>query len=165
MTFELREGNILQEVRIPFEVREVKKLHHIGIAVRSLEEGIRFYREVLGFPLLKREVLKDRGIEIAFFPAGDTQLELIAPLDAQSSFNKSLEKRGEGLHHICFEVEDIERSAEELQGKGLLLVEWIRPGSDGGRVCFFHPRTCHGVLIELKEKEKNFLSPSGRGQR
>ncbi len=129
----------------------MKKFHHIGIAVKDLEEGIRFYQEVLGFSLSKRETLVDREIEIAFFPFGETQLELIAPLDATSSFNKSLEKRGEGLHHICFEVENIEESAERLQEKGLILAEGIRPGSEGGKVCFFHPKSSYGVLIELKE--------------
>ena len=129
----------------------MKKLHHIGIAVRDLDEGVHFYQEVLGLSLTRRETLRDRGIEIAFFPLGDTQLELIAPLDRNSSFNKSLEKRGEGLHHLCFEVENIEEQARELKEKGLVFSDEIRPGSHGSRVCFFHPKSAHGVLVELKE--------------
>ena len=129
----------------------MKKLHHIGIAVKNMEEGIRFYRETLGLSLSKREVLKDRGIVIAFFPLGDTQLELIAPLDETSPFNKSIDKRGEGLHHLCFEVEKIEEKLLDLKEKGLEVAEGIRPGSEGGKVCFFHPKSAHGVLIELKD--------------
>jgi methylmalonyl-CoA/ethylmalonyl-CoA epimerase len=131
----------------------MKKLHHIGIAVMDLDEGIKFYQEVLQLSLSRRETFEDRGIEIAFFPLGETQLELIAPLNPESSFKKFLKKRGEGLHHLCFEVEDIDSSAGELEKRGLILAEGIRPGSDGGRVCFFHPKSAHGVLLELKETE------------
>jgi methylmalonyl-CoA/ethylmalonyl-CoA epimerase len=131
----------------------MKKLHHIGIAVTNLDEGVKFYQEVLRLTLSRRETLEDRGIEIAFFPVGDTQLELIAPLNPESSFNKFLKKRGEGLHHLCFEVEDINSSAGELEKKGLILAEGIRPGSEGGKVCFFHPKSAHGVLLELKETD------------
>ncbi len=119
----------------------------------DLDEGIKFYQEVLQLSLSRRETLEDRGIEIAFFPLGETQLELIAPLNLESSFYKFLKKRGEGLHHLCFEVEDIDSSAGELEKRGLILAEGIRPGSDGGKVCFFHPKSAHGVLLELKETE------------
>lgn len=133
----------------------IHKIDHIGIAVRSLEESLTFYEEVLG--LVLREILEipERGVRAAMIDGGNTTIELLEPMDENSPVAKFVEKQGEGIHHIAFEVSNIEKALDILKEKG---VELITPepyrGAHGKRVAFLSPKSSHGVLIELCEVGK-----------
>ena len=130
-----------------------KKIQHLGIAVRELDSALVFYRDRLGLPLVGVKEMKDRGLKVAFLRAGDTLVELLAPLHEQSEVSRFLEKRGEGIHHICFEVPDILKSLEELEEDGVRVIN-RQPsiGAEGYPVAFLHPKSCSGVLVELLEE-------------
>lgn len=133
-----------------------RRIDHVAIIVNNIENALEFYRDVLGIvPTSIKEVASEQ-VRIAFLPLGGpegSKVELVEPLDADSSLAKFLQKRGEGLHHICFEVEDVDTTLHELREKGAsILDEQPRPSADG-RAIFLHPRGTHGVLIELVERE------------
>ena len=126
--------------------------HHIAIAVHDLDAALAFYRDALGLEMAERREVPEEGVEIAFLPAGDGEVELIQPLDETSSVAAFLEKRGEGLHHVCLAVDDIEVAVERLRAAGaVLLSEEPRVNVHGTRYVFIHPRSAHGVLLELYE--------------
>lgn len=132
----------------------MKKVDHIGIAVRNLEEVIPYYTETLGCPLLKIEEVASQKVRVAFIDAGNIKLELLEPMDESSPIAKFMEKRGEGIHHIAFGVEDIDSRMAELREKGVqLLSEEAKPGAGGAMVAFLHPKSSNGVLYELCEKQ------------
>ena len=127
------------------------RLDHIGIAVSSIEDAIGIYR-ALGLAETDRETVSSQGVVIAFLPVGDTRLELLEPIGADSPIAKFIEKRGPGIHHVCFAVDDLESALSDLASRGFRLVnESPVPGADGKRVAFLHPSAGHGVLIELSE--------------
>lgn len=132
----------------------VNGMYHIGIAVKNLDEAIVLYRDVLGLKLEGVHVLAERKVRVAFFSTGgDTQIELLEPLDSESPIAKFLENRGEGVHHIALRVEDIEAAMRELRGKGLVFVDdKPRLGASGAKVAFIHPKSTRGVLLELVMK-------------
>ena len=127
------------------------KLDHIGIAVRSLEGGAKIYQS-LGLSIEHVETVETQRVKTAFLSVGDSNLELLEPTSPDSPIAKFIEKRGEGIHHICFRVDDIEAHLERLKGEGYRLInEAPVPGAHGCRVAFLHPATGNGVLIELSE--------------
>ena len=127
------------------------KLDHIGIAVNDIETAINFYEAALGLPLTQVLEVPDQQVRVAFLPAGESNIELVQPTSPESSTARFIEKRGEGIHHICLEVDDIEATMEQLRAKGVPLVDKVpRPGAHG-RVAFVHPKGTHGVLLELVE--------------
>ncbi|HEY0160572.1 MAG TPA: methylmalonyl-CoA epimerase [Thermoanaerobaculia bacterium] len=127
------------------------RLDHIGIAVRSLETA-RIY-EVLGLAVQHTEVVETQKVKTAFLSVGDSNLELLEPTSPDSPIAKFIEKRGEGIHHICLRVDNIEEHLERLKAEGYRLVnEAPVPGAHGCRVAFLHPSAGNGVLIELSEK-------------
>ena len=130
----------------------LKKIDHIGIVVRSIEEALKVYRDALGLPLAHVQEVPEQQVRIAFLPIGDCEIELVEPTAADSGVARFLEKRGEGLHHICFEVEDIEAALRDLAAKGVRLIDRQPRQGAIGRVAFLHPKSAHGVLIELVEK-------------
>jgi len=130
----------------------IKRVDHIGIVVRSIEEALKVYRYALGLPLARVQEVPEQAVKIAFLPVGDGEIELVEPTTADSGVARFLEKRGEGLHHICFEVEDIEAALRDLAAKGLRLIDKEPRQETLGRVAFLHPKSAHGVLIELMEK-------------
>ena len=131
---------------------KVKKINHIGIIVQDIEEALKVYQKALGLELTRIEERPDREVNIAFLPAGDSDIELVQPTTKESGVASFLEKRGEGLHHICLEVDDIEKALAELREKGIRLIdEQPRQGPHGERVAFIHPKSTHGVLFELYE--------------
>ena len=130
----------------------LKKIDHIGIVVRSIEEALKVYRDALGLPLAHVQEVPEQKVKIAFLPVGDCEIELVEPTAADSGVARFLEKRGEGLHHICFEVEDIEAALRDLAAKGVRLIDRQPRQGAIGRVAFLHPKSAHGVLIELVEK-------------
>lgn len=127
------------------------KLDHIGIAVASLEEGMRFY-QALGLELAGTDEVPEQGVKVAFLPVGDTRLELLEPTGAESPIAKHLEKRGPGLHHVCVQVDDIRAAMDQLRRSGYrLLSDAPQPGAHGCQVCFVHPKSTGGVLLELSQ--------------
>jgi methylmalonyl-CoA/ethylmalonyl-CoA epimerase len=126
-------------------------LDHIGIAVKSLDEA-RIY-EALGLTVDHRETVGSQGVKTAFLSVGDSHLELLEPLTPDSPVGRFIEKRGEGIHHICLRVRDLEAHLERLKKKGFRLIDEAPvPGAQGCRVAFLHPAAGNGVLIELSEK-------------
>lgn len=126
-------------------------LDHIGIAVRSIEEA-RIYR-ALGLEVDHVETVESQGVKTAFLSVGDSNIELLEPTSPDTAVGKFIEKRGEGIHHICLRVDDIEAHLARLKAQGFRLInEHPVPGAHGCRVAFLHPAAGHGVLIELSEK-------------
>ncbi len=130
---------------------QIRRIAHVSVAVRSLDEALPFYRDVLGLPLRERRALPDRGLNVAFVGVGESQIELLEPIDPAGTVARFLARRGEGLHHVCFEVPDVDAAIVELTSQGVELIDrHATPGAQG-RVAFLHPRAGHGVLIELQE--------------
>ena len=126
------------------------KLEHIGIAVKNLEETILTYETLLNTECYKREVVKSQKVDTAFFKTGASKVELLGATDADSVIAKYVEKRGEGMHHVAFEVEDIHAEMKRLKEEGfILLTEEPSKGADNKMVAFVHPKDNNGVLVEL----------------
>jgi methylmalonyl-CoA/ethylmalonyl-CoA epimerase len=127
----------------------VRRIHHVGIVVARLWDAYRFYRDTLGLPLLKEAVVPDQGVRAALLACGDTEIELLEPLDAASGAARFLAKRGEGLHHLCFDTPDINAALTALNERHVELIDRApRPGL-AGQIAFLHPKACCGVLVEL----------------
>lgn len=133
----------------------IKKVDHIGIAVKSLERALPFYTEVLRLPLLKIEEVASQKVKVAFLQAGETKLELLEPISDESAVSKFIEKRGEGIHHVALGVSSIEDRIAELKEKGIRMIdEQPRLGAGGADIAFLHPKSASGVLFELCEKKE-----------
>lgn len=132
----------------------IKKVDHIGIAVKSLENALPFYTDVLRLPLLKIEIVENQKVKVAFLQAGETKLELLEPTTEESTIAKFIEKRGEGIHHVALGVDSIEERIVELKEKGIRMIdEEPRLGAGGAHIAFMHPKSSAGVLYELCEKK------------
>ena len=130
----------------------LRKIDHFGIVVRDLDAAISHWRDLLGLEVVHREVVEDQGVEVAKFPVGESNLELISPVKEGTGVAKFLEKRGEGIHHICFEVPDLEAALSSLADGGAQLIDKApRTGAGGDLVAFVHPKSTNGVLTELKQ--------------
>lgn len=128
------------------------RIHHVGIAVFDLDEAAARFGVLLGLERGARYELPEFGVKALFLPLGESSLELLEPVGEASTVRRFLEKRGEGLHHICFEVEDIDEALAEFVASGARLIdEKPRPGAGGHLVAFVHPKSAHGVLVELKQ--------------
>lgn len=127
----------------------MKKLEHIGIAVANLEEAERIFGEVLGSPSYKREEVLGESVLTSFFQAGESKVELLVPTTEDSAIARHLERRGPGLHHIAFQVDDLEGELIRLQDLGYRVVTGPKEGADGKRIAFLHPGDTAKVLIEL----------------
>ncbi len=128
------------------------KIDHVAIAVHDLDAALDFYRDALGLEVAERREVPAEGVEIAFLPLGESEIELLRPLEADNSIGRFLAKRGEGIHHICLRVDDIEAAVERLVAAGGRMATEIRSHANGTRYAFVHPKSSHGVLIELYEK-------------
>ena len=132
----------------------LQKIHHLGYAVEDLEAASRLYRERFGARLEEPEVVADQGVRTAMFRVGESRIELLEPTGPDTPVGKFLAKRGEGLHHVAFQVEDIEATLGELGRDGVELIdEEPRVGAGGTRMAFVHPKSVHGVLTELVEPQ------------
>lgn len=128
-------------------------VNHIGIAVKNIEEAKKLFSETLGLPCVDEKTLPERGVRIAFLSSGNTTVELLEGIGPESAVAKFVEQRAPGLHHLCFEVDGIERVMKELAADGVRLIdEKPRMGAEGRLVAFAHPKSTLGVLIELIEK-------------
>jgi methylmalonyl-CoA/ethylmalonyl-CoA epimerase len=126
------------------------KIEHIGIAVHDLEEAEKLYEKLLGSPSYKREEVESEKVVTSFFRSGPNKVELLAATEESSAIHKYLEKKGEGIHHIAFAVENIRAEMARLKAEGFtLLNDEPKPGADNKLICFVHPKGTRGVLIEL----------------
>ncbi len=132
----------------------VNKVDHIGIAVKDLEESLKFYEDVLGIKCVSTEVVEEQKVKVAFLPIGDTEVELLESTDEDGPVAKFIEKRGEGIQHIAYRVDDIEEAIAKCKEKGIRLIdEKPRYGAGGAKIAFLHPKSTHGVLIELCQRD------------
>lgn len=130
----------------------IKRIHHIAVAVPSVEEAARFYKEILGLGLGGVEVVEEMDTKVGFLSIGETNIELVEPTKEETGLAKFLANRGPGIHHICLEVDDIEAELRSYKEKGARLIdETPRRGAHGMKVGFIHPKAAGGVLIELCE--------------
>ncbi len=129
------------------------RIDHIGIAVTSIDDALAFFQDALGVKLDRVESEEGGRTDVAFLQVGSSDVELVEPKDTESGLAKYLAKRGEGIHHICFEVDNIEEALARLKAHGAQLIdEMPRTNQQGQRYAFIHPKSAHGVLIELYQK-------------
>jgi len=127
-----------------------KKINHIGIAVKNLETSIPLYRDVLGMAFEGSEEVVDQKVRVAFLAVGESRIELLEPTSPDSPVAKFIEKNGEGIHHIAYEVEDVAAALSGLQEQGVRLIDQqSRAGAHGTQIAFLHPKATRGVLTEL----------------
>ena len=132
----------------------LKQIDHIAVVVQDMEAALKVYRDALCLPLARVEDVPAEGVKVAFLPMpeGDGEVELVQPTDEESGIARFLAKRGQGIHHICFRVDDIQAAMDHVTANGLQVIEdEPRVGSQGQKYVFIHPKSAHGVLIELYE--------------
>jgi methylmalonyl-CoA epimerase len=143
----------------------IKRIDHISIVVRDIEEALTTYQRALGLSLIEIQERPDLAATIAFLSAGESEIELVQPVTSDSGVAKFLQKRGEGIHHICLEVDDIEEALADLRGKGLHLIDEVpRIGPKGEKFAFIHPKSAHGALLELYEHPKTETADDSHNQ-
>ena len=131
------------------------KVEHIGIAVKTLAESVPLFEKLLNSQCYKTEVVESEKVNTAFFKTKDTKIELLESIDENGVISKFIDKKGEGLHHIAFEVDKIETEMERLKNEGFILLnDKPKKGADNKLICFLHPKNTNGVLIELCEEIK-----------
>jgi len=129
------------------------KLDHIGIAVKSIEERLKIWRDIFGLKVKTVKEVPDHKLKIALLDLGGVNIELLEPLTEDSTVKKFIDKHGEGMHHLCLEVQDIEKALRDLKNKGVKLIDEVpRNGAENELIAFIHPKDMGGVLIELCEK-------------
>lgn len=132
---------------------KILKLDHVGIAVKNLDETLKFYTDVLGLDLADTEVVEEQKVRVAFLPIGDTEVELLESTADDGPIAKYIERNGEGVQHLAFLVEDIEEAIKHMQDKGMRMIdEMPRYGAGGAKIAFMHPKSSYRVLIELCQR-------------
>jgi methylmalonyl-CoA/ethylmalonyl-CoA epimerase len=132
---------------------KILKIDHLGIAVNSIEDGKRFWTDVLGLPFEGAETVAAQKVTTAFFPVGESEVELLESTAPDGPVAKFIEKRGEGIQHVAFRVENIEEALAELKAKGIKLIdETPRIGAGGAKIAFLHPKATSGILVELCQR-------------
>lgn len=132
---------------------KVVKVDHIGIAVKDLDESLKFYTEILGLNCQGTEIVEEQKVKVAFLPCGDSELELLESTSPEGPIAKFIEKNGEGVQHIALRVENIDEALDFLKAKGMRLIdEKPRYGAGGARIAFLHPKATKGILLEISER-------------
>ncbi|RTZ98040.1 MAG: methylmalonyl-CoA epimerase [Deltaproteobacteria bacterium] len=132
---------------------EILKIDHLGIAINSIEDGKKFWTDVLGLACEGTETVEPQQVTTAFFPVGESEVELLESTSPEGPVAKYIDKRGQGIQHVAFRVKDIEAALSELKAKGVRLIDEIpRKGAGGARIAFLHPKATGGVLVELCER-------------
>lgn len=130
------------------------KLDHIGIAVRSIKDRLDIWKNAVGLTLISTEEVPEQKVRVAKLDVQGSLIELLEPLDKESPIFKFIEKKGEGIHHLCFQVPDIEKALAEIKNSGIRLIDKVpRIGAGGNKIAFIHPKDMGGVLIELTQKK------------
>lgn len=133
----------------------MQKVEHIGIAVKSLSQSVPLFEKLLNTSCYKTEAVESEKVNTAFFRQGETKVELLESTNADGPISRFIEKKGEGIHHIAFEVEDIEAEMERLRAEGfVLLQEKPKQGADNKLICFLHPKSTNGILVELCQERR-----------
>lgn len=133
---------------------KIKNIDHIGIAVKSIEQAGKFYTDVLGLDIEDVETVVEQKVNVAFIPITDSEVELLESTEPDGPVAKYIEKRGEGIQHIAFRVDDIKQSLAELKEKGVRLIDQTpRHGAGGAKIAFIHPKETNGVLVEICERD------------
>jgi methylmalonyl-CoA/ethylmalonyl-CoA epimerase len=127
------------------------RIHHVGVVVPDLEAGLRFWRDTLGMRLTKSATIEDQGVRAALLEVGGSEVELLEPLSAEGGVGKFLARRGGGLHHVCFETDDVARELADAKAKGLQLIDQAPRSGLAGMICFLHPKATRGVLVEYAQ--------------
>ncbi len=136
---------------LPARIRQLGKVHHVAVIVRSIDESLGFWRDMLGLPVELVLPIEHDRVTIAFLPVGESKLELVQPDDDTTGVARFLASKGEGFHHVCFEVDNITETLMRLEMDGIELIDTVARKGAEGPVAFLHPRSCHGVLVELIE--------------
>jgi methylmalonyl-CoA/ethylmalonyl-CoA epimerase len=137
---------------------KIKRIAHLGVAVNNLDEALKLFTG--GLPLDVTHTEEYQGMKIGFIPVGDSSIELLEDVSGSSAIRRFLDKNGEGIHHIAFEVDDINQAVSELKAKGIRLIdETPRPGAHGMSIAFMHPKATHGILMELCQPEASSEHP------
>jgi methylmalonyl-CoA/ethylmalonyl-CoA epimerase len=129
----------------------LKRIHHIGVVVPNLDAAYRFWRDTLGLEFTKSATIEEQGVKAALLKVGDSEIELLEPLSADNGVGKFLARRGGGLHHLCFETDDVGRELEGARAKGLALIDQHPRKGLAGMICFLHPKATRGVLVEYAQ--------------
>jgi methylmalonyl-CoA/ethylmalonyl-CoA epimerase len=136
---------------LPDRIRRLGRVHHVAIVVSSLDDALRFWRDTLGLELEVVEDMAHDRVRIAFLPVGESKVELVEPTDDTTGVARFLASKGEGFHHVCFEVGNLAETLLRLEIDGVELIDTAPRKGAEGPVAFLHPRSCHGVLVELIE--------------
>lgn len=132
----------------------INKIDHIGVAVESIERALDFYKNKLRIDCTDTEYIESQMVRVAFLPLGDSEIELLEATDDNSAIKKFIDKKGQGIHHIAFRVDNLEEEIERLKGLGMVFInEKPSYGAGGAKIAFLHPKTTGGVLVELCERE------------
>jgi len=132
---------------------KILKIDHLGIAVKSIEDGKKFWTQILGLEVEGTETVEAQKVTTAFLPVGGSEVELLESTASDGPIAKYIEKKGEGIQHVAFRVENIEEALKELKEKGIRLIdEKPRQGAGGAKIAFLHPKATNGVLVELSER-------------
>lgn len=133
----------------------IEKIDHIGIAVKSIEKATELFSNLLGLKVTGEERVEGQKVKVAFLPLGDSELELLESTEPEGPIARFIEKKGEGIHHIAFRVDNIEKTLEKLKKEGVRLIdEKPRYGAGGAKIAFLHPKDTNGILIELSERNE-----------
>ncbi|UZO81312.1 methylmalonyl-CoA epimerase [Aquimarina sp. ERC-38] len=139
----------------------INKIEHLGIAVHNIEEANQMYEKLLGVASYKQELVEEQGVLTSFFKVGKSKIELLASTEDDSPISKFIAKRGEGIHHIAFEVEDIKKELKRLQSEGFQLIDKVpKKGADNKLIAFVHPKSTNGTLIELCQEISGNIAKS-----
>jgi len=133
----------------------IKKIDHIGIAVKSIEKASELFSNILGLKVGGEELIEEQKVKVAFLPLGDSELELLESTSPDGPIARFIEKKGEGIQHIAFRVDNLEKALEKLKEEGVRLIdEKPRYGAGGAKIAFLHPKSTNGILIELNERNE-----------
>jgi methylmalonyl-CoA/ethylmalonyl-CoA epimerase len=142
----------------------IKKVHHVGVVVRDMEQAMRFWRDTLGLHVHKTQTITDQGVKAALLTLGDSEIELLEPIVTDNGIAMYLQSRGEGLHHVCFQVDEVWVSLADLKSKGVEVIDQEPRIGIAGRICFLHPRAMQGTLVELCQPlDEPAPAPAGGG--
>jgi len=129
----------------------LKRIHHVGVVVANLESGLLFWRDTLGLNFTKSATIEEQGVRAALLKVGDSEIELLEPLNPDNGVGRFLARRGGGLHHLCFETDDVARELEGARGKGIQLLDQKPRHGLAGMICFLHPKATRDVLVEYAQ--------------
>lgn len=129
----------------------LKRIHHVGVVVPDLDAGLKFWCDTLGLRLTKSATIEEQGVRAALLKIGESEIELLEPINPDGGVAKFLARRGGGLHHVCFETDDVERELDGAKAKGIQLIDQKPRAGLAGMICFLHPKATRGVLVEYAQ--------------